>query len=74
MLGISVSIIEPGPITSAFRKNAYAKYQENINKEIADKLFISENTVKTHRKHIMKKLNAKNIASVIGFAYKNHLV
>lgn len=48
--------------------------KENINKEIADKLFISENTVKTHRKHIMKKLNAKNIASVIGFAYKNHLV
>ena len=31
--GIGVSIIEPGPITSAFRKNAYAKYQENINKE-----------------------------------------
>ncbi len=31
--GISVSIIEPGPITSAFRKNAYAKYQENIVKE-----------------------------------------
>ena len=31
--GIGVSIIEPGPISSAFRKNAYAKYQENINKE-----------------------------------------
>lgn len=31
--GISVSIIEPGPISSAFRKNAYAKYQENIVKE-----------------------------------------
>ncbi len=31
--GIEVSIIEPGPITSAFRKNAFVKYQENINKE-----------------------------------------
>lgn len=30
--GIEVSIIEPGPITSAFRKNAYQKYQENIDK------------------------------------------
>ncbi len=31
--GIEVSIIEPGPITSAFRKNAFVKYQENIKKE-----------------------------------------
>ncbi len=31
--GIGVSIIEPGPIISAFRKNSYKKYQENINKE-----------------------------------------
>lgn len=31
--GINVSIIEPGPISSAFRKNAYEKYQQNINKE-----------------------------------------
>ncbi|MCU7834030.1 MAG: SDR family oxidoreductase [gamma proteobacterium symbiont of Taylorina sp.] len=31
--GINISIIEPGPITSAFRKNAYEKYQQNINKE-----------------------------------------
>jgi NAD(P)-dependent dehydrogenase (short-subunit alcohol dehydrogenase family) len=31
--GIGVSIIEPGPITSAFRKNAFAKYQANIQKE-----------------------------------------
>ncbi len=31
--GIRVSIIEPGPITSAFRKNAFEKYQENINKD-----------------------------------------
>jgi len=31
--GIGVSVIEPGPIISAFRKNAYEKYQENINKE-----------------------------------------
>ncbi|MDX2505793.1 MAG: SDR family oxidoreductase [Gammaproteobacteria bacterium] len=31
--GIGVSIIEPGPISSDFRKNAYKKYQQNINKE-----------------------------------------
>lgn len=31
--GIGVSIIEPGPITSAFRKNAFKKYQQHIDKE-----------------------------------------
>jgi NAD(P)-dependent dehydrogenase (short-subunit alcohol dehydrogenase family) len=30
--GVHVSLIEPGPITSAFRKNAFAKYRENIDK------------------------------------------
>jgi NAD(P)-dependent dehydrogenase (short-subunit alcohol dehydrogenase family) len=30
--GIFVSLIEPGPITSQFRANAYAKYQQHINK------------------------------------------
>ena len=31
--GIFISIIEPGPITSNFRKNAFIKYQQHINKE-----------------------------------------
>lgn len=29
--GIHISLIEPGPIESAFRKNAFAKYKENID-------------------------------------------
>lgn len=31
--GIFVSLIEPGPISSRFRDNAYRKYLENIDKE-----------------------------------------
>jgi short-subunit dehydrogenase len=30
---IHISLIEPGPITSRFRENAYAAYQRNIQKE-----------------------------------------
>ena len=30
--GIEVSLIEPGPILSQFRANAFAKYQQNIDK------------------------------------------
>ncbi|MET0082915.1 MAG: SDR family oxidoreductase [Sedimenticola sp.] len=29
--GVHVSLVEPGPITSHFRQNAYRKYQENID-------------------------------------------
>ncbi|MDF1588125.1 MAG: SDR family NAD(P)-dependent oxidoreductase [Gammaproteobacteria bacterium] len=31
--GISISLIEPGPITSQFRANAFIKYQQHIDKE-----------------------------------------
>lgn len=31
--GIHISLIEPGPITSRFRANAFASYQKNIDKE-----------------------------------------
>jgi NAD(P)-dependent dehydrogenase (short-subunit alcohol dehydrogenase family) len=31
--GVHISLIEPGPVTSAFRNNAFAKYRENIDKE-----------------------------------------
>jgi len=33
--GIQVSLIEPGPILSRFRDNAYAAYQRNIDKTIS---------------------------------------
>lgn len=33
--------------------------------EIADSLFISPNTVKTHRRHLMEKFDAKNVAQLI---------
>ena len=35
------------------------------NKEIATKLFLSEMTIKTHRKNIMSKLDAHNLADLL---------
>lgn len=35
------------------------------NQQIADKLFISFHTVRTHRKNIFKKLNCKNVVELI---------
>lgn len=40
--------------------------------EISTKLYISRETVKTHRKHLLQKFNARNTAQLIrkGFEYQ----
>jgi DNA-binding NarL/FixJ family response regulator len=43
-------------------------------KEIATSLFISINTVKSHRQHILEKLSVKNVAELIRFAIENDLI
>lgn len=43
------------------------------NKEIADELFISDQTVMVHRKNIMRKLNLSNTAGLIKFALDHDL-
>ena len=42
--------------------------------EIAEKLFISTNTVETHRKNLLSKLNAKNIAGLVKFALQTGII
>ena len=44
------------------------------NQDIADKLFISLPTVKTHVAHILAKINARDRVQAVVFAYENHLV
>jgi DNA-binding NarL/FixJ family response regulator len=44
------------------------------NKEIAERLYISDQTVSVHRKNIMRKLGVNNTASLIKIAYDNNLV
>ena len=44
------------------------------NKEIADKLFLSNHTIITHRKNIMAKIGVKNTAGIVVYAVKESLV
>jgi len=46
----------------------------NINKEIAEALFITENTVKVHMKNILGKLQLRNRQQAAAYAVKQGLV
>lgn len=45
--------------------------QELTMREIGEKLFVSEQTVHTHRKNLMKKTKAKNAVGLVKFAFQN---
>lgn len=42
--------------------------------EIAEHLFISRNTVDFHRRQLLKKTESKNIAELIGNAYRQGIL
>jgi DNA-binding NarL/FixJ family response regulator len=48
--------------------------REYSNKQIADKLTISERTVETHRKNIFRKTGTTSLVGLIKYAYANKLV
>lgn len=48
--------------------------QELSNREIADRLFLSEFTIKTHRRNILHKLDIRNVAGLVNFAKENGLL
>jgi DNA-binding NarL/FixJ family response regulator len=48
--------------------------QELTNEQIADRLFISERTVETHRKNIFRKTGTKTLVGLILFAKQEKLI
>lgn len=48
--------------------------KEYSTKQIAEILFISERTVETHRKNILKKTKSSNLVALIKYAYDKKLV
>jgi two-component system nitrate/nitrite response regulator NarL len=48
--------------------------KEFNSRQIAEILFISERTVETHRKNIIKKTGVTNLVGLIKYAYANNLI
>ncbi|MEO6820240.1 MAG: response regulator transcription factor [Ginsengibacter sp.] len=48
--------------------------KEQINKQIAQSLFISERTVETHRKNIFRKTQTNTLIGLIKYAYEHNLI
>lgn len=63
------------PILTRREKEILVLIAEGLtNAEMAEKLFVSQWTIDSHRKSIMTKLNTKNTAMLIKYAIENGLV
>ena len=62
------------PLTSREKEILKLIAEEYTNQEIADKLFISPRTVDTHRRNLLLKLEVKNTAGLVRYAFKSGLI
>jgi len=68
------SFVEIAKITSREKEVIKLIAKGKSTEEISTELFISFETVKTHRKNIFKKLNINKVHELIKFAYDNNLL
>ncbi len=48
--------------------------QEHSSKQIAELLFISERTVESHKRNMMKKADTNSAIGLVNFGYRNNLI
>jgi DNA-binding NarL/FixJ family response regulator len=67
--------VENAPVLTRREKEVLELISDGLTtQEIADKLFVSPTTVDTHRKNLLLKLEAKNVAAMIKAAAKFKLI
>lgn len=85
-----VEVPVPAPVAASFQRNEARRQQLGItpreleileaiaaglsNREIAEKLFVSENTVKTHAARLFDKLSARRRTQAIQLAKEAGLI
>ena len=67
-------LFQQGELTEREREILVLICQEMTMKEIGQRLFLSENTVRNHRVNIMDKVGVNNIVGLVKFAYEVGIV
>ena len=65
---------DPAVLTSREEEILRLIVKEHSSRQIAEILFISERTVETHRKNILRKTGSANLVALIKYAYAHNLV
>lgn len=82
-MGFQEPTTEPSPELRFAKKNGLTRRELEIlkligqaltNKEISQRIFISDQTASVHRKNIMRKLGVNSTGALIKLAFENHLV
>jgi DNA-binding NarL/FixJ family response regulator len=69
------SRFEPNiPLTEREKEVLVLIIKEFSNQEIADKLYISKRTVDAHKRNLLEKTGAKNVAGLVIFALNNGII
>jgi DNA-binding NarL/FixJ family response regulator len=69
------SRFEPSiPLTEREKEVLVLIIKEYSNQEIADNLFISKRTVDAHKRNLLEKTGAKNVAGLVIFALNNGII
>lgn len=66
--------MESSPLTRREKEILHLISNGLLSKQIADRLFISVNTVNTHRQRIIGKLNAVNTAAAVNYAMRTGIL
>ena len=66
--------VETVKLSSREKEVLFLITKEKKTHEIAEALFISFNTVETHRKNLMKKIGTNNLIGLFKYALKNNLM
>lgn len=62
------------PLTSREKEVLALIIKEYSNQEIADELYISKRTVDAHKRNLLEKTGAKNVAGLVVFALNNQIL
>ena len=71
---IPLDQLPPVSLTPREREVIRLIAMEYTGKEIAKELFISQNTVETHRKNLLRKLKVRNTVGLVKYAMKHDLI